>query len=620
MNSPIRISFVIMPFHDIWQPNLATSILKKSLTNAGFQCDIYYANIEFSKRVGAKIYDEIIDEKIPFGADLLFSDYYNNTCLSNTSDYFYPSLIGAKDYIDEFIEDTAKKIIEGKYNIIGFNVNFHTIPCLALSKRIKELSPETKIIFGGSNCDNDMGLAMHESFPCVDFVCRGEGENLIVEIAESLSGGKPLKDIKGLIWRKDGQSVSNGNKTDTIIDLDTIPTPDFDDWALQMKSHGLEKNKDEFILPYESSRGCWHGAKHTCIFCGLCGEYQTYRIKSSEKVIDELVYFSNKYTVNRFFAMDLVFPYQYFDTFLPELKKRNSDFRFGYEIRATVTHQQLKALYEANITYVLSGIESLNTNNLGLLRKGTQAYQNIRLLKWGFGYGINVLWFQLYGCPGEKTEDFNAIIQLIPYISHLLPPKSVELIGMHRFSPLYEERDKLTLQNVRPDKIYDSIYNLPKEQLEKLAYYFEYDKGPFEYIDSLNQTVNEWHNLVGKSIFFFIRYDNKLFFYDSRPIAKELNPILSGLEKDIYLACDAGIHLKNLVEQFNIEENEIICILERLCSRNLIILIDDRYLNLAVEFYNPIFEISYIEPALYLYAEIYKTWMLAMFNAKKTHK
>ena len=614
---PIKVSFVMMPFHDIWQPNLATSILKQSLCNAGYVCDIYYANIEFSQRIGQPVYDGIIDEKIPFGADLLFADYFNTTTTSNENGYNYHSITNAKLYAADFIEDTAKKIIDGKYDLIGFNLNFHTIPCLALSKRIKELSPETKIIFGGSNCDNDMGLALHESFPWVDFVCRGEGEKLIVEIADCLSGkGKPLQDIKGLLWRNGKQSVTNGNKTELIVDIDTVPTPDFNDWVIQMKAHGYERIKEEFILPFESSRGCWHGAKHTCIFCGLCAENQTYRIKSSEKVIDELLVFSKKYNVDRFFAMDLVFPYQYFDTFLRDLKKLNSNFRFGYEIRATVTKHQLKSLYEANVTYMLSGIESLNTNILGLLRKGTQAYQNIRLLKWGFGYGMNILWFQLYGCPGENTEDYNAIVRLIPFINHLLPPKSVEMISMHRFSPLYEERDKLKLKNVRPDKIYKHVYKLPEEQLKKLAYYFDYNNGPFVYIDSLKKTINEWHDVVGKSIFFFIAFDNSLHFYDTRPIAKELTPVLSGKEKDVYLACDAGSDLKNIAEQTGLKEDELQSILQTLCNRNLIIPIDGRYLNLAVEFYNPIFQITDIVPSLYLYAEIYKTWMLAMFNKK----
>ena len=611
-----------MPFHDIWQPNLALSILKQSLCNAEYSCDIHYANIEFANKIGPFVYNEIIDESIPFGADLLFVDYFNNG-QESSNEYNYDSITNAKQYVANFIEDTAQKVINGKYDLIGFNVNFHTIPCLALSRRIKELSPGTKIIFGGSNCNNEMGLALHENFPWIDFVCRGEGEHLIVEIADYLSRkGRPIQDITGLIWRDNGQSISNGDKTELIVNLDTVPTPDFDDWMMQIKAHGFEKNKEEIILPFESSRGCWHGARHPCIFCGLCAENQTYRIKSSKRIINELLSFSDKYTVDLFFAMDLVFPYQYYDTFLPDLKKLKTDLRFGYEIRATITKNQLKAMYDANVTYMLSGIESLNTNILCLLRKGTQAYQNIRLLKWGFGYGINILWFQLYGCPGEKPEDYENIARLTPFITHLLPPKSMELISMHRFSPLYEERQKLNLKNVKPNKIYKYIYKLPEQQLGKLAYYFEYENGPFEYIDSLKKSFDEWHSLVGKSIFFFIAFENKIHFYDTRPIANEMFPVLSGKEKDVYLACDAGVEFKNIAEQTDVHNTEELqLILQQLCSRNLIILIDNRYLNLAVEFYNPIFQITDITPALCLYAEIYKTWMLAMFNSKKnTHK
>ncbi len=51
--------------------------------------------------------------------------------------------------------------------------------------------------------------------PEVDFVCRGDGEQLILDLVERLDDPA---DVPSLTWAKDGRVVNNPNRTVTETD------------------------------------------------------------------------------------------------------------------------------------------------------------------------------------------------------------------------------------------------------------------------------------------------------------------------------------------------------------------------------------------------------------------
>ena len=64
------------------------------------------------------------------------------------------------------------------------------VASLALARAIKQRSPTTIIVFGGANCDDEQGAALHRNFGHVDYVVRGEAELAFVQLLELL-GGNP---------------------------------------------------------------------------------------------------------------------------------------------------------------------------------------------------------------------------------------------------------------------------------------------------------------------------------------------------------------------------------------------------------------------------------------------
>ena len=72
-----------------------------------------------------------------------------------------------------------------------------------------------------------------------------------------------------------------------IRDLDSLPAPNFRDYMDRVRASPL-REKIEPRLLFQTSRGCWWGAKQHCTFCGLNGQGMAYRSKSADSTFREL--------------------------------------------------------------------------------------------------------------------------------------------------------------------------------------------------------------------------------------------------------------------------------------------------------------------------------------------
>lgn len=620
-NHNFRTLLVAMPFQDIHLPNISLGILKSVINNSGYNCDVYYANLDFAAIIGRDLYN-YFQKMNAFTGELLFSQELNGTTIKIENSNLYNELSSKeklafqeiRNYIKGFVDGLAEKIVSQKYDLIGFSLIFQTIPSLVLAKRIKELAPHLPIICGGANCEGGVGLTIHQNFKYIDYVCQGEGEVLIVELLDKLAGkGGNFNDIKGLVWRENDRSVANGVRTDFIHNIDIVPTPDYTDWWKQVNENALYYETDEWGIPFESSRGCWYGNIKQCVFCGLGGEDLTSRIKSAERVIEDLEVLKANYPINNFVAVDLAFPNQYYKEFIPILISKELDIVLNYEIKANISKRQLFQLRDANVMLIQPGIESLSSPVLKTMRKGVKSFVNIRLLKWAFGLGINVIWNILYGTPGEDKSEYAKMAKLIALISHLQPPVyGCMPINLVKFSPLFKERESLGIENVRPVEYYKEVFNLPEEQIMKIAYYHEFGKNNaqnFNYVEPLINSVNKWHEKVGEEQLFSINNGEQIHICDTREIALNNRFTLNGLEKQIYSICDSGSTLEVICQKMKVSESKVKNILNFLLENKLLLYIDGKYLSLAVEMDELAGNFNDIETAIHLCSHIYRAWM-----------
>ena len=524
-----NILLVCMPFGNVFAPSLGISLLRDGLRQRGFRCDIRYLQMVFARQIGVDLYNQIIDSfpslligewlfaeqlfpgQLPNQQDFIETiiRQYTNAHGREFSEGFIQQLAGVRAQTDKYLDLCMCTVDWDQYSIIGFTSTFaqHTAS-LALAQRIKQQYPKKTIIFGGANCEDEMGLETLRQFPFVDYVCSGEGDVLLPTLVERLITGAPFDDIDGRIYRRNGQCIFSAKYAAPIFDMDSLPFANFDDYFAQLDEDLPEIETTSLRLMMESSRGCWWGAKSHCTFCGLNGNTMSYRSKKPERVLEEFSYLANKYPgIKQFTLVDNILDVRYFRDVIPGLIDLDLGISIWYEVKANLRKDYLQMLKKAGVDAIQPGIESLDSEILRLMRKGCTTIQNVQTLKWGRQYGLYIGWNLIAGFPREDPAAYQKMADLIPMLVHLQPPSSrgVSRLRLDRFSPYFHNPGGYGIINVRPVQAYQYVFPFSREVLSRMAYYFdfEYEDGrdPEAYSKVLNEAIEKWHDDAGDGSF-----------------------------------------------------------------------------------------------------------------------
>jgi ribosomal peptide maturation radical SAM protein 1 len=377
-----------------------------------------------------------------------------------------------------------------------------------------------------------------------------------------------------------------------VRDLDALPIPDFSDYFAQVDGSALRGSFQPELL-FESARGCWWGAKSHCTFCGLNGQTMAYRSKSPERIVRELRSLAETYPVDRFFAADNILDPRYIREVFPRLRAGGVALTFMYETKVNLTFEQLSTLREGGMRVLQPGIESLSNEVLRLMRKGCTGLQNIRFLRWCEELGIFPLWNFLYGFPGEPPAEYEVMARLVPTISHLQPPTGCGPIRLDRFSPMFMHPEAFGLVGVRPHCAYYYVFPLGRQDLARLAYYFEFDyadgRDPKSYAGRVEREVERWVGLSRqpperRPVLDLHRAEDRLIVRDTRPCAVAPEHRLEGLAAELYLLCDDARGLPGLLRELagRADEAEARAALGGLVAAGLMAEMEGQYLSLAV--------------------------------------
>ncbi|AEV84653.1 radical SAM protein [Actinoplanes sp. SE50] len=493
----MHVVLVSVPWSPIEMPSLALGLLK-SLTLREFpgaRVDVVYGNLEFVDWVTERRAFRYDDYKYydRESCYLGHGDWVFSSALYTDPSWRVPEFVEAfapddvpgfdrarlattlwlHEHAGEFIDHLAARIAADAPDVVGFTTTFQTVTAsLAVARRLKELSPRTVTVFGGANCEDTQGEAMHRNFGFVDFVVRGEGELAFPDLLRSVRGeGPPIAEIGGLCWRDDsGTPVFNrpGRKP---LATDAMVLPHYDEYFERFGASQARRWVEPRLV-IEGARGCWWGERHHCTFCGLNGASMTFRSKRPSKFFEDIVTLAERHRVLDLLVVDNILDMAYLDSLLPRLTAAGIDLRMMYEIKANLRYDQLKVLADAGVVCVQPGVESLNTNVLKLMDKGVTGCQNVRMLRDAESLGLTVIWNYLYGFPGETDDDYLPVIEQFPRLHHLCPAGADDRLGIQRFSP-YFEKPELGFADRRPARQYELCYDLPQADLFDLAYLFE---------------------------------------------------------------------------------------------------------------------------------------------------
>lgn len=610
-----NVKLINMPFANLSMPSIALTQLK-SLLEVNFKgqisIDIISAHQEAGKRLGLDFYRYIADSSDSQNAglgDWFFRQVAFPELEDNSETYFtryFPyrtegmeklkrRIREGRQMLDALLDELISKYELDQANLAGFSSMFtQNLASFAMARKLKEINPSIITVMGGANAETPMGQEIVKNVKQIDYAFSGPGLKSFPQFVrycldnemEKCHGIKGVFSKKNHLFQSGPDAIGEELSIDVQVDLDYEP-------FLESLEKNFPDGKVKPILLFETSRGCWWGERAHCTFCGLNGGSMAYRAMKPElaiKQFNSLFKYSSK--VSRLEAVDNIIPKNYFTEVLAEIDTPPNMTIF-YEVKADLSEQDVQSLARARVKFIQPGIESLATSTLKLMKKGTNVFQNLLLLKNCAIYGIQPGWNLLIGFPGEEDEVYRKYVQDIPTLVHLPAPSGVFPVRFDRYSPYFVQAKQYGL-DLHPLDYYNLIYPFDQESLAKLAYYFadldltsKYFITMARWITKIREKVNPWvsswspSNKNPRPKLYFKEGGSGTIIYDSRSnpvteheVGKICRDILEFLNKPQRLN-----ELKNEFGQipgFNLEQE-----IRNLHKKGLIFEESDRYLNLV---------------------------------------
>jgi len=568
-----KVVMISMPWAATTQPSPAVGVLTAICREERFPVTALYLNMDMNTAIGFEAAGKLATDRALYGlSEHLFAcDLFGSEALS--SDDFVEALTELDvsppfndatyikrlrdEVIPQFLDDVEERVLQEEPSVVGFSATFNQVmSSLALARRLRKKLSNVRVIVGGACFDGEMGIEYHRAMPGIlDHVFMGEADDSFREYLRLVRGGEAVEGIPGVTWFDAG--VVKFVPGQPKADLNQSPMPDYDDFfrekeRMQQKT-GRVFNIDS--LPFESSRGCWWGEKSQCMFCGLNVESIPFREKTVDRVISEIVTLSARYRIANFTASDWIISRKSRAEIFRRLSELDLDIECFYETRADLSKEEIALMRRAGIRRVQPGIEALSTQLLRLMRKGTTRIRHIQFLRWCREYDIRLHYNLLCGFPGEEAEWYREMAEFLPRIMYLPPPlHNLHPIEMHRFSPLFEMRDRFDVSEWRVREDYG--FNFPPGflDLEKVGYFFTFQGSTVvpqtEYSDCARQVIGKWleaHESGRSPVYHYIIGPGFLRINDTRE-GEGRCLFLADMHQDILLLCDKIQSIQTLKE------------------------------------------------------------------------
>jgi anaerobic magnesium-protoporphyrin IX monomethyl ester cyclase len=257
-------------------------------------------------------------------------------------------------------------IAQANPHLIGITVYTPFVPTVARAVGVaRQAAPQAAIALGGPHVTFRVEETL-ATMPEVDIVARGEGDQIIVDLAQALEAGDDLDGVPGISYRRDGQIVDN--PAPPPLDPTTLPLPAFH--LMPMDRYHFWSVGGPFATVI-ASRGC----PFECTFCSEWPFWRGgWRPHDPEQVIEQLDILVNRYGRNNIWFGDDCFNVNrdHMAAICEGILQRDIDVNWYYQGRADllVKYKDLLPLTRrAGNRMVQIGIEASNDDQRDELNK-----------------------------------------------------------------------------------------------------------------------------------------------------------------------------------------------------------------------------------------------------------
>ncbi len=212
------------------------------------------------------------------------------------------SIEGFFDYVmvDGNLEsDSAEKIFQylssGDFKYFGLT----SMPgpqlkqAIPISKKIRELYPNIKIIWGGYFPSNQSKVVLESEY--VDFVINGPGDKCFPALLSALENNTPFELIGNLIYKSGDQIIKT--RKDELYDQDNLPSLPYGklNSFYPVRKYLGKTYLGTKTIAYHSSVGC----PFKCSFCAVVPIYNArWKGRSAELIYKDIKFLKDTYGGN----------------------------------------------------------------------------------------------------------------------------------------------------------------------------------------------------------------------------------------------------------------------------------------------------------------------------------
>ena len=292
-------------------------------------------------------------------------------------------VVADRDNVDSFIERYQP-------DVLGVSCVSASYPIAReLIKYVKQQHPGIKTIIGGHHAT----FMYKETFrdTGVDYICRGEGEEVFPQLLASLQAGNHYPDISGIVYMREG-SYYNDDKIALLQDIDNLPRITRD----------LTAPEFSFSPKIVSSRGC----PYFCSFCSISAFYGgRYRKRTVKAVIAEIKeYISWGYDSFWFHDDNLTVDTKWMEEFCQAIEDEGINFHFNCMSRVdTICNNPalIARMAKVGCSLMSIGIESGIPEVLERMHKKISLEQIKTAIKILNKLSISHNWYMIIGSADE---------------------------------------------------------------------------------------------------------------------------------------------------------------------------------------------------------------------------
>ncbi len=304
---------------------------------------------------------------------------------------------------------------------------------------------QTRIALGGPDVTHNTLEYLQAG---ADLIVVGEGEQTLLEIAQMGHDTANWPEIPGIAYLLPDGTVFKTVARSKLRSLDELPVPARHKIRLEHYLDAWKNAHGHSAISLSTQRGC----PYTCKWCSTAVYGQSYRRRSPQAVVDEIVHLQQQYQFDLIWFVDDVFTvsHKWLEGFRDELRQRQVTIQFECITRADrLTDEVVDMLKEAGCFRVWIGAESGSQKVIDAMDRRVDVEQVRAMLKSAKRAGIQTGTFIMLGYPGETEAD---IRETIFHLQDADPDLfTITVAYPIKGTTLYEEMET----SIRADKAWD---------------------------------------------------------------------------------------------------------------------------------------------------------------------